>query len=160
MASAEGNRKFTDELMEEWPLDIAIEWITANLEPNEVFGDAALKRWTMRNDFTGGHPMKDEITEMIDLVRFETDEGDIEWLCNYDKAVLLLCTEVERLEAERLSLLKWAKERRAAEVDNRSDKNIHKRNLCITWDQVIRKIAQLDVTRHKQKCVPQDTPDD
>lgn len=38
------------------------------------------------------------------------------------------------------SLLSWAKKRRSDEVDNRPDQNIHKRNLEITWNQVITKI--------------------
>lgn len=40
----------------------------------------------------------------------------------------------------KIKLLQWANERKRAETDLRPDKNIHKRTLIETWNQIIHKL--------------------
>ena len=46
------------------------------------------------------------------------------------------------IEIKLNELLLWAKERKSLETDNRPDINIHKKNLIITWNQIIRKLEE------------------
>ena len=49
MASVKENTKFTKEVLGEWPLDAAIDWIAAHLEPDDVFSDDQLREWVSEN---------------------------------------------------------------------------------------------------------------
>ena len=46
MASAEENRKFVEAILPNWPLDDAIDWISKNLKPEDVFEEDTLKTWS------------------------------------------------------------------------------------------------------------------
>ena len=52
MASTKQNNDFTDDLFGNYPLDQAIEWINSNLDPDDVFDDAALETWAVDNGYT------------------------------------------------------------------------------------------------------------
>ncbi|HSA75564.1 MAG TPA: hypothetical protein VLE21_05180 [Candidatus Nitrosocosmicus sp.] len=51
MATAEENRKFTHDLLPSYPLDTAIDWISINLLPEEVFSIQALDYWAKANGY-------------------------------------------------------------------------------------------------------------
>jgi hypothetical protein len=49
MATAQQNRDFADEMLVQYPLDQAIEWIKANLSPGDVFDEEQLTEHTRNN---------------------------------------------------------------------------------------------------------------
>ncbi len=51
MADAKENKGFTEAMIGRWPLDEAIEWISKNLDPDDVFDEEKLEEWANK---TGG----------------------------------------------------------------------------------------------------------
>lgn len=55
MASRQDNDKFdrfvASDFLPSYMLDSVIDWIKQNLEPNDVFDDAALEQWAEDNEF-------------------------------------------------------------------------------------------------------------
>ena len=51
MANARYNDLFAAELLPAYPLDAAIEWIKANMKPEDVFDVAQLEEWAEENDW-------------------------------------------------------------------------------------------------------------
>jgi hypothetical protein len=49
MATAQQNRDFADEMLVQYPLDQAIEWIKANLSPGDVLDEEQLAEHTRNN---------------------------------------------------------------------------------------------------------------
>lgn len=45
MASSFENKQFAEAILPAWPLDEAIDWIKANLSPEDVFDFEQLKAW-------------------------------------------------------------------------------------------------------------------
>lgn len=45
MATGNENKKFTESVFGEYPLDSAIDWIKDNMEPDDVFEDDELIVW-------------------------------------------------------------------------------------------------------------------
>ena len=45
MATASQNRDFADEMLVQYPLDQAIQWIKANLSPDDVFDEEQLAEY-------------------------------------------------------------------------------------------------------------------
>lgn len=45
MANCRQNATFGEEIFPQYPLDIAIEWIQNNLEPEDVFTEKQLSQW-------------------------------------------------------------------------------------------------------------------
>jgi len=54
MATEEQNKKFTGSLLVQWPLDEAIDWIKANLSPEDVFDEDELSEWATDRGFVKG----------------------------------------------------------------------------------------------------------
>jgi hypothetical protein len=54
MANVTQNKKFSEMLLPQYPLDEAIEWIKSNLEPEDVFGFDRLNAWASANGFIEG----------------------------------------------------------------------------------------------------------
>ncbi len=51
MASTRDNARFLGELIVSYPLDVAIEWIERNLNPEDVFDESRLEDWAKENGF-------------------------------------------------------------------------------------------------------------
>lgn len=49
MASSTENKKFNDEVLPQWLLDDAIDWIKSNLNPDDVFDQRELEIWAEDN---------------------------------------------------------------------------------------------------------------
>ena len=49
--SAKQNKDFVDAILPTWPLDEAVDWINANMEPEEIFTDDKLEAWAEANGF-------------------------------------------------------------------------------------------------------------
>ena len=49
MATASQNRDFADEMLVQYPLDQAVEWIKANLSPGDVFDEGQLAEHARNN---------------------------------------------------------------------------------------------------------------
>ena len=47
MATALQNASFASDLLPQYPLDDAIDWIKNNLEPDDVFDETTLERWAI-----------------------------------------------------------------------------------------------------------------
>ena len=45
MATAKQNAEFTNDIVVQYPLDAAIEWIKSNMEPGDVFTEDQLTDW-------------------------------------------------------------------------------------------------------------------
>ena len=54
MASSRLNKDFADSLLHSDPLDLAIDYIQDNLDPEDVFEDDALETWALNNGFIKG----------------------------------------------------------------------------------------------------------
>ena len=52
MATAKQNSDFLGAIMPQYPLDEAIDWISENLSPEDVFSDKDLEAWAENNDYT------------------------------------------------------------------------------------------------------------
>lgn len=50
-ASRRQDADFIGELIDDNLLEVAIDWIAANLSPEDVFGEAALADWATHNGF-------------------------------------------------------------------------------------------------------------
>jgi hypothetical protein len=51
MITGRENEVFTRELIVQYPLDEAIKWIGANMNPDEVFTEKQLEDWATNNGF-------------------------------------------------------------------------------------------------------------
>ncbi len=51
MATSRQNEQFVASLLPNYPLDEAIDWIEANLEPTDVFSEEKLRAWALDNGF-------------------------------------------------------------------------------------------------------------
>ena len=51
MASATENDNFKKALFPDWPLDDVVDWIKANMEPEDVFTETALESWAEQNEY-------------------------------------------------------------------------------------------------------------
>ena len=51
LATANENSKFTDAVIGNYPLDDAIDWISSNMSPDEVFSEKDLGEWATENGF-------------------------------------------------------------------------------------------------------------
>ena len=51
MISCRDRSLFTKDLFDDNLLDVAVDWISTNLEPDDVFSDKQLKEWAMSNGF-------------------------------------------------------------------------------------------------------------
>jgi hypothetical protein len=51
MATAKQNREFSDIILNQDPLDEAIEYIKKNFNPEDVFDDKELAQWALDNGF-------------------------------------------------------------------------------------------------------------
>ena len=52
MASTRLNDLFIAEILSSYPLDDAIEFISKNLDPDDVFDDSDLEAWAKDNGYT------------------------------------------------------------------------------------------------------------
>ena len=54
MPGARENEQFKDVIIATWPLDEAVDWIGANMRPDEVFTEEDLVIWADENGFVKG----------------------------------------------------------------------------------------------------------
>ena len=45
------NNEFASELLPSYPLDVAITWISSNLDPQDVFTEDQLGQWAENNGY-------------------------------------------------------------------------------------------------------------
>ncbi len=88
MATTQQNRDFADQLFPADPLDTAIEWIKANLSPDDVFDEDALAEHARNNieiddvysernilDYVAGTYNPSEVFETRELEAWAEDNG-------------------------------------------------------------------------------------
>jgi len=51
MANSQQNEKFGKQILVQWPLDEALEWIRSHLEPEDVFELQTLRAWAEDNNY-------------------------------------------------------------------------------------------------------------
>lgn len=51
MPNVQMNKRFADEFLVVYPLDSALDWISANLDPSDVFDKKKLIEWAYDNGF-------------------------------------------------------------------------------------------------------------
>lgn len=51
MTTLEQDKAFLEEVISTDLLERAVDWISENLEPDDVFTEARLKEWALANDF-------------------------------------------------------------------------------------------------------------
>lgn len=73
MASAKENADFTSDMLPEYPLDHAIEWIQEHMDPEEVFSDDTLEDWA--KNYGGDHLAPDEVFTDAALEAWATLHG-------------------------------------------------------------------------------------
>lgn len=60
MAGYKENKDFAESILQQYPLDDAVDWIKKNLCPEDVFDDDALKTWAEDWASNNGYIFKEE----------------------------------------------------------------------------------------------------
>jgi hypothetical protein len=73
MASSRDNELFVEEVFGKWLLDSAIEWISGNMEPEDIFGTEELANWA--DDNLSTHRAPEDTFDESELERWAEGAG-------------------------------------------------------------------------------------